>query len=75
MATSFFSISSAAVEIVFALARKPKSGRIFFGGSDFAVWELDLEQAKLEPKALGHPDSDRVRAKTRAPGDRLPAVI
>src|SRR6516164_2801347 len=24
---------------------------------------------------LGHPDSDRVRAKTRAPGDRLPAVI
>jgi len=24
---------------------------------------------------LGHPDSDRVRAKTRVPGDRLPAVI
>jgi WD40 repeat protein len=44
-------------EIVFALARKPKSGRIFFGGSDFAVWELDLEQAKLEPKELGHHDS------------------
>jgi tetratricopeptide (TPR) repeat protein len=24
---------------------------------------------------LGHPDRDRVRAKTRVPGDRLPAVI
>jgi WD40 repeat protein len=44
-------------EIVFALARKPSTGRIFFGGSDFAVRELDFEQAKLEPKELGRHDS------------------
>jgi WD40 repeat protein len=44
-------------EIVFAVARKPGTGRVFFGGSDFTVWELDLEQAKPEPKELGRHDS------------------
>jgi WD40 repeat protein len=44
-------------EIVFAVARKPRTGRIFFGGSDFAVWELDLEQRKLEPREVGRHES------------------
>jgi WD40 repeat protein len=44
-------------EIVFAVARKPATGRIFFGGSDFAVRELDFEKDKLEPKELGRHES------------------
>jgi WD40 repeat protein len=44
-------------EIVFALARKPRTGRIYFGGSDFTVWELDLDRDKLEPKELGRHES------------------
>jgi len=44
-------------EIVLALARRPGTGRIFFGGSDFAVWDLDLDKDKLEPKELGRHDS------------------
>jgi WD40 repeat protein len=44
-------------EIVLALARKPRTGRIFFGGSDFAVHEVDLEKDKPEPKELGRHDS------------------
>jgi len=44
-------------EIVFALARKPGTGRVFFGGSDFAVHEVDLDREKPEPKELGRHDS------------------
>ena len=44
-------------EIIFALARKPLSGRIFFGGSDFVVWGLDLDRDKLEPRELGRHES------------------
>ena len=44
-------------EIVFALARKPRTGHIFFGGSDFAVWDLDLDKDKPEPKELGRHES------------------
>ena len=44
-------------EIVFALARRPNTSRIFFGGSDFAVSELDLDKDKLEPKELGRHES------------------
>jgi WD40 repeat protein len=44
-------------EIVFALARKPRTGCIFFGGSDFAVSEMDLEKSKPEAKELGRHDS------------------
>jgi WD40 repeat protein len=44
-------------EIVFALARTRDGGRVFFGGSDFTVWALDLERDKLEPKELGRHDS------------------
>src|SRR5262245_31059421 len=44
-------------EIVFALARQARSDRIYFGGSDFAVSELDL--AAVEPRAseLGRHES------------------
>jgi WD40 repeat protein len=44
-------------DIVFALARKPHTGQVFCGGSDFSVYELDLEQPKPEPKELGRHDS------------------
>jgi WD40 repeat protein len=39
--------------IVFALARVPGSGRAFLGGSDFKVYEADLDQEKPEFKELG----------------------
>ncbi len=57
-------------DIVFALARKPGTGHVFCGGSDFSVYELDLDavQARAEgagpsrklcdrPRPLGH-DAD-----------------
>jgi WD40 repeat protein len=44
-------------EIVFAAARKPGTGFIFFGGSDFKVHAVDLEQDKPEPKEWGSHDS------------------
>jgi WD40 repeat protein len=44
-------------DIVFALARKPKTSQVFCGGSDFSVYELDLNQANAEPKVLGRHDS------------------
>ena len=31
--------------------------RVFCGGSDFSVYEIDLDQAKPEPKELGRHDS------------------
>jgi WD40 repeat protein len=44
-------------EIVFAVARQPRTSRIFLGGSDFAVRELDVENDKPETKELGRHDS------------------
>jgi WD40 repeat protein len=44
-------------DIVFALARKPRTNQVFCGGSDFSVYELDLDQPKPEPKELGRHDS------------------
>jgi WD40 repeat protein len=44
-------------EIIFAVARRPNTGRIFFGGSDLTVWELDLDNDKLQPRELGRHDS------------------
>ncbi len=44
-------------DIVFALARKPHTSRVFCGGSDFSVYELDLDLAKPEPKELGRHES------------------
>jgi WD40 repeat protein len=44
-------------DIVFALARKPRTGQVFCGGSDFSVYELDLDGPKPEPKELGRHDS------------------
>jgi WD40 repeat protein len=40
-------------EIVFAIARVPNSRRLFFGGSDFKVHELNLDDPKPEAKELG----------------------
>jgi WD40 repeat protein len=39
--------------IVFGVARVPGTQRLFFGGSDFKVCELDLAADKPEPKELG----------------------
>jgi WD40 repeat protein len=44
-------------EIVFGLARKPGTGHIYFGGSDFRVWDLDLNQDKPAAKELGRHES------------------
>lgn len=44
-------------EIVFAAARKPKTDLIFFGGSDFKVSAVDLDQDKLQVKEMGAHDS------------------
>jgi WD40 repeat protein len=40
-------------DIVFALARKPATGQLFCGGSDFTVYEIDVDQPKPEAKELG----------------------
>ena len=40
-------------EIVLAVARVPKTRKLFFGGSDFKVHELNLDDPKPEPKELG----------------------
>jgi WD40 repeat protein len=39
--------------IYFAVARVPGSNRFFLGSSDFKVYDLDLADAKPEPKELG----------------------
>src|SRR5437762_10524882 len=43
--------------IYFSIARMPGSGRCFVGSSDFKVYELDLADAKPQPKELGGHDS------------------
>ena len=40
-------------DIVFALARKPGTSQLFCGGSDFTVYEIDIDQPKPEAKVLG----------------------
>ena len=40
-------------DIVFALARKPGTSQLFCGGSDFTVYEIDIDQPKPEAKELG----------------------
>jgi WD40 repeat protein len=44
-------------EIVFSVARVPHTGRLFFGGSDGAIHDLDLAVAKPEPQELGKHNS------------------
>ena len=44
-------------EAVFAMARVPGSRRLYFGGSDFAVHEIDLDEEKPEAKELGRHES------------------
>jgi WD40 repeat protein len=39
--------------VAFALVRMPGTSRLLFGSSDFKVYDLDLAQAKPEPKPLG----------------------
>jgi WD40 repeat protein len=43
-------------DIVFALARK-RRGQLFCGGSDFTVYEIDLDQADPEARELGRHES------------------
>jgi WD40 repeat protein len=40
-------------DIVFRLARVPESQRLFFGCSDFKVYDVDLAAAKPEPAEIG----------------------
>ena len=44
-------------DIVFALVRKPRTGQVFCGGSDFSVYEVDFDQIRPEPRELGRHDS------------------
>ena len=44
-------------EIVFAAARKPRTGLVFFGGSDFKVHAIDLDRERPEAKELGGHES------------------
>jgi WD40 repeat protein len=39
-------------EIVFALAHPPGTPRLIFGGSDFRVYDVDLDRDKPEPRAM-----------------------
>jgi WD40 repeat protein len=39
--------------IFFALARVPETGRVYLGGSDFKVYETDLDQEKPDFRELG----------------------
>jgi DNA-binding SARP family transcriptional activator/tetratricopeptide (TPR) repeat protein len=50
-------------------------GDVHHGAGDVRAARWAWTQALRLLDELGHPDSDRVRAKTDAPGDRLPAVI
>lgn len=44
-------------DILFGLARVPNSQRVFFGSSDFNVYELDLSVDKPEAKKVGSHES------------------
>jgi WD40 repeat protein len=39
--------------ILLSVARQPHSSRLFLGSSDFGVYDLDLSQAKPQPRLLG----------------------
>ena len=43
--------------IVLCLARQPKTGRVFLGGSDSKVYAADPSAPKLELREIGHHDS------------------
>jgi WD40 repeat protein len=40
-------------EVLLSIARVPSTSRLYLGCSDFKVYDLDLAQAKPEPKELG----------------------
>jgi WD40 repeat protein len=40
-------------DIALAMARKPHTSQLFCGGSDFTVYEIDLDQAHPQPRELG----------------------
>lgn len=40
-------------DIVFAVARKPGTSQLYCGGSDFSVYEIDVDQARPEAKEFG----------------------
>jgi WD40 repeat protein len=40
-------------DIVFALARMPGTSRLFFGSSDFKVYDIDLAEPKPEAREIG----------------------
>jgi WD40 repeat protein len=44
-------------QVLFSAARVPSSHRLFVGGSDFAVHEVDVSAAKLELKEIGKHES------------------
>ncbi len=44
-------------DIVFAVARNPGGGPLYCGGSDFTVYELDIDQPKAQARELGRHDS------------------
>jgi WD40 repeat protein len=44
-------------EIVMAVARQPRTNRIFFGGSDFAVYDMVFDVKASKPVELGRHDS------------------
>jgi tetratricopeptide (TPR) repeat protein len=50
-------------------------GDVHLSAGDGRAARWAWTQALRTLDELGHPDSDRVRAKIRVPGDRLPAVI
>ena len=43
--------------IAFALARVPETSRLFYGGSDFKVYTIDLAEEKPQPQELGAHES------------------
>lgn len=44
-------------DILFGLARVPKSSRVFVGSSDFNLYDVDFAEKKPEPKPVGKHDS------------------
>lgn len=39
-------------DTLYCMTRVPNSGRVYFGSSDFSVYEADLDAEKVEPKKL-----------------------
>ncbi len=55
--------------------RLDRLGDVHHSAGDARAARWAWTQALRTLDELGHPDSDRVRAKVRVPGNRLPAVI